>query len=502
MDLIQSSKALYTILLDKDLYFKSANQFFLNKTKHDLSLLKTRSFEEFIHSDSLDLWNQVKVEILFFMKEKKSSIDILNKFYKKLTLRYFDITSNIDLWIDWEIFNSNHEDQLENSQCISFIGIDITAQIRMETYLNKILQENRAILSTLPDLILVIDKELRYVNYHTNHPELLISDPAELMNKKVGDILGVEMENLTKKMIQDYNITNKTSISEYSLFINNIECFFEARCYATYEENYMFLIRDITESHLKKVSMLKDLEMAKDLQLSMLPDLKKYINRPFSIDCFYKPLSQVSGDFYDIIELGVNKIRFVLIDAVGHGIQASLQTMAIQSELSRYLNINEKPSEIIKTLNERIISKYNNSYINFTCSLMDIDFSKKSIDYSSAGHPKQIFISEGQIKIIENHGPVIGYFPEAEFTNESFHWKENFDLFLFTDGLFEFFMDDKNMYDETMISSELLKCLIEFPHSAQNLSKNKFLEWSIEQIKTKSIYNEFMDDVILLHIQV
>ena len=179
------------------------------------------------------------------MKEKKSSIDNLNLFYKKLTLRYFDITSNIDLWIDWEIFNSNHEDQLENSQCISFIGIDITAQIRMETYLNKILQENRAILSTLPDLILVIDKELRYVNYHTNHPELLISDPAELMNKRVGDILGIEMENLTKKMIQDYNITNKTSISEYSLFINNIECFFEARCYATYEENYMFLIRDM-----------------------------------------------------------------------------------------------------------------------------------------------------------------------------------------------------------------------------------------------------------------
>ena len=245
MDLIQSSKALYTILLDKDLYFKSANQFFLNKAKHDLSLLKTRSFEEFIHSDSLDLWNQVKVEILFFMKEKKSSIDNLNLFYKKLTLRYFDITSNIDFWIDWEIFNSNHEDQLENSQCISFIGIDITAQIRMETYLNKILQENRAILSTLPDLILVIDKELRYVNYHTNHPELLISDPAELMNKRVGDILGIEMENLTKKMIQDYNITNKTSISEYSLFINNIECFFEARCYATYEENYMFLIRDM-----------------------------------------------------------------------------------------------------------------------------------------------------------------------------------------------------------------------------------------------------------------
>ena len=206
---------------------------------------EVQSFEEFIHSDSLDLWNQVKVEILFFMKEKKSSIDNLNLFYKKLTLRYFDITSNIDLWIDWEIFNSNHEDQLENSQCISFIGIDITAQIRMETYLNKILQENRAILSTLPDLILVIDKELRYVNYHTNHPELLISDPAELMNKRVGDILGIEMENLTKKMIQDYNITNKTSISEYSLFINNIECFFEARCYATYEENYMFLIRDM-----------------------------------------------------------------------------------------------------------------------------------------------------------------------------------------------------------------------------------------------------------------
>ena len=206
---------------------------------------EVQSFEEFIHSDSLDLWNQVKVEILFFMKEKKSSIDNLNLFYKKLTLRYFDITSNIDFWIDWEIFNSNHEDQLENSQCISFIGIDITAQIRMETYLNKILQENRAILSTLPDLILVIDKELRYVNYHTNHPELLISDPAELMNKRVGDILGIEMENLTKKMIQDYNITNKTSISEYSLFINNIECFFEARCYATYEENYMFLIRDM-----------------------------------------------------------------------------------------------------------------------------------------------------------------------------------------------------------------------------------------------------------------
>lgn len=72
--------------------------------------------------------------------------------------------------------------------------------------------------------------------------------------------------------------------------------------------------------------LISELESAKEIQQSLLPD-KNIIMKGVKFISGYFPCERLSGDFYDIYEVDDDNIGMYVLDVSGHGIKAGLMTM-------------------------------------------------------------------------------------------------------------------------------------------------------------------------------
>ncbi|MCP5511401.1 MAG: cyclic nucleotide-binding domain-containing protein [Leptospiraceae bacterium] len=174
-------------------------------------------------------------------------------------------------------------------------------------------------------------------------------------------------------------------------------------------QNLEKLVEERTENlnlALKKIH--KDLKFSEKLQSGILPPQKIIIE---SIHFFnlYQPLDEVGGDLFDIHQLEDKRIRVLLVDMTGHGIQAALLTMLIKSEYEGLKDLTIPPSEVFNLLNENIYTRYRSLNLIFPGFLVDIHMDKNEIIYSSAGHPEQFIIQNSSIGEMKKTGKIIGF---------------------------------------------------------------------------------------------
>jgi phosphoserine phosphatase RsbU/P len=143
----------------------------------------------------------------------------------------------------------------------------------------------------------------------------------------------------------------------------------------------------LQRERLELEHLRKELELARQLQASMLP-----LQRPLFPDrsdieaCgFMAPASKVGGDLFDAFFVD-NRTLFVCIgDVSGHGIAAAL-LMARVIGLLRILAMNTThPGELLEALNERLCAGNDASiFVTLFCGFLDVQ--SGSFTYSSGGH--------------------------------------------------------------------------------------------------------------------
>ncbi|TGN09429.1 hypothetical protein EHS11_12365 [Leptospira ilyithenensis] len=197
--------------------------------------------------------------------------------------------------------------------------------------------------------------------------------------------------------------------------------------------------RDLNET-LKQIRA--DLSMAKKLQQKTLPKLNLE-GKSLSILTHYLPMSEIGGDFYDIHELEQGYFRIFLVDATGHGVQAALSTMTIKAEYEGIKNIRTKPAHLMETLNNECFTKYKSMNLLFSAIIADIDLNNKSLSFASAGHPPQIFKNSSNTDVLNAAGSIIGLKKNANYQSVDLEIETGDRIFLFSDGIYEEFDEDK-----------------------------------------------------------
>ncbi|TGK20391.1 trifunctional serine/threonine-protein kinase/ATP-binding protein/SpoIIE family protein phosphatase [Leptospira stimsonii] len=189
----------------------------------------------------------------------------------------------------------------------------------------------------------------------------------------------------------------------------------------------------------------KDLLYSKKIQRSILPEHPVLAGILYSVS--YQPMDEVGGDFYDLFELKPGLYRFFVADATGHGVQAALITMAIKSEYEHLKKLHKSPADLLKDLNFVILEKFKTLYL--TCIVADINVKNHTLEYSSAGHPAQILLRDGQFELMHKTGAILGLKKDYEYYSEKMKIRTGDRIFLFTDGIYEQFNSIKNEYGET-----------------------------------------------------
>ena len=220
------------------------------------------------------------------------------------------------------------------------------------------------------------------------------------------------------------------------------------------------VFRDITEESKTKFKILKankkmreDITFAKNIQSKSLPAKEGYVGVDF--DYIYIPSEQLSGDFFDIIEIDDNRIGFYIADVAGHGVTASILTMFIRQSMR---NLNErgkliKPSMILAKLRD-IFSDLNledNEYFTLLYGLYNRK--TKVLTYANGGSTtRPLHIRKDKVEFLNSKGlPISGIFAGIKYEDYEIKLKSGDVVLLYTDGIIEFKSLNGEQYGENRL---------------------------------------------------
>ncbi|MGC8785373.1 MAG: ATP-binding protein, partial [Armatimonadota bacterium] len=151
-------------------------------------------------------------------------------------------------------FVNIHESALWRAQDASLLQLaaDITGGVLHRRRVMQELQQSearhRAILQALPDMVFLLDPDLRFLDYYApDHQRLLVS-PEQLTDKAVWDVLPEEVASKTQQACALARSTGQIQSFEYCLQhpLFGLQ-YFEARLAPCGDGNTIAVVRDITE---------------------------------------------------------------------------------------------------------------------------------------------------------------------------------------------------------------------------------------------------------------
>ncbi len=219
-------------------------------------------------------------------------------------------------------------------------------------------------------------------------------------------------------------------------------------------ENLEQQVEDRTaELNATLAGIKSDLATAQKIQSNILPRFDKIAG--LRLHTKYLPMAEVGGDFFDVAEVRPGLIRIFVADATGHGIQAALMTMAIKGAYENFKDAVRDPAELMATLNNDFYQKYLSLNSYFTAIIVDVDRNTNTLSYCSAGHPTQILLSEGELKLMPHTGSMVGIMEGMRYKTRSFPFAELDRILLFSDGIFEQFDHDLVEYGEERLHERI-----------------------------------------------
>jgi len=146
------------------------------------------------------------------------------------------------------------------------------------------------------------------------------------------------------------------------------------------------LTRTNRELELAQITARKDMEIAKNVQASIL-HLQPPATSEFDIAVILKPMAGVSGDLYDFYERDGKLLGLAIFDVSGHGIASGLITMIVRTIFRRHFfeMEDQKLNAIVEKANIDLIKETEN--VEQYLSGIFLRFVGDHVEYVNAGHP-------------------------------------------------------------------------------------------------------------------
>ncbi|GCD76751.1 hypothetical protein JCM31826_02330 [Thermaurantimonas aggregans] len=132
---------------------------------------------------------------------------------------------------------------------IMYIAVedDVTNRKESERKILESERKNRAILNALPDLIFIIDRNLKYIDFHAYDPSQILMPPEAFLGKTVKEIMPKEQGEIIAKSIIETFRTAELREFIFHLDIKGKRRYYEGRCVLKDINSVLILIRDVTK---------------------------------------------------------------------------------------------------------------------------------------------------------------------------------------------------------------------------------------------------------------
>ena len=194
---------------------------------------------------------------------------------------------------------------------------------------------------------------------------------------------------------------------------------------------------NLYERELSQRQLSQDLELAKQVQLRLLPGAPPRIDG-YQLYDFYAPAERVGGDYFDYIELPDQRIAVLVGDVVGHGVAAALMMAKVSAEARFALATHSTAAAAMNQLNQAMCKLRIERFVTVVMVLLDPETSQCTI--VNAGHLPPLVCAAGQKASplsTEKSGLPVGVVDDFEYEQFSLSLNPGDILAMYTDGISE-----------------------------------------------------------------
>jgi phosphoserine phosphatase RsbU/P len=245
---------------------------------------------------------------------------------------------------------------------------------------------------------------------------------------------------------------------------------------------------------LEKQRMERELEMARGIQRSLLPEAPPVIPG-YDLAVSNTPCFEVGGDYYDFLSLGPQTLLLVIADVEGKGVSSALVMSNLQATLRALITHLHSLEVLALSLNEMICNDTKSQkYLSIFLGLLDTR--RNGLHYINAGHIPPILVNgdTGECQLLQAGGTVVGLFPDSEYARGSAKLKPADILVLCTDGITE----PCNLEEEEYGSQRLADCVSRNRHR----NAQQIVDAVHDEVNAFSLGGIHSDDKVLMVLKV
>ncbi|MBE0615406.1 MAG: SpoIIE family protein phosphatase [Burkholderiales bacterium] len=195
----------------------------------------------------------------------------------------------------------------------------------------------------------------------------------------------------------------------------------------------------LQRERLELIHLKKELEVARQLQASMLPLQRPLFPWRSDIEAcgFMEPASKVGGDLFDVFFVDGRTLFVCIGDVSGHGIAAALFMVRVIGLLRMLAMDTLQPEKILETLNDRLcIGNDTNLFVTLFCGFLDVHSGR--FIYANGGHCAPMVCSGRNVALLPlPKGMLVGAASGRNYASMEHILATGDTLFCYTDGVTE-----------------------------------------------------------------
>jgi phosphoserine phosphatase RsbU/P len=198
----------------------------------------------------------------------------------------------------------------------------------------------------------------------------------------------------------------------------------------------------LVQESLRQERLVREMELAHDLQLKLLPDPASF-DEPPEVAARCHPADSVGGDFYHLFRLPGDRTGIMIGDVSSHGFSAALIMALTMSAVAIYAQESGPPAEVLRHVHRALIKELESTEMYLTLFYGVLDPNAGHLVYANAGHPHAFHIgADGTTRRLGATAPPLGIAPPDAYGEDIVTWGSGGNLVcLLTDGLTDAYPD-------------------------------------------------------------
>jgi len=189
------------------------------------------------------------------------------------------------------------------------------------------------------------------------------------------------------------------------------------------------------EELIEKKRLERELEVAADIQISILPDVLP-LPPGFDFGARIDPARQVGGDFYDVFRISENKVGVLIGDVADKGVPAAIFMARAHALIVSEAETYDTPGDVLRKANDHITRlEKTTQFVTVLYGILNID--NGEFTYARAGHePPLLLHLDGTVKRLPYEtGMALGLWENITLDEQTISLPKGSTLVMYTDGM-------------------------------------------------------------------